>query len=148
MAKRKHNTPSLVDRTEIRVRFSEVDSMQIVWHGEYARYFEDGREAFGRKFAGLGYMEMYGAGYVVPLVNLNIDFKLPLECGDTAIVETRYIGCETAKIVFEYTVYRASDMRVAAEGQTTQVFLNRDGMRLELTCPDFYVEWKKRWGIL
>lgn len=38
---------ALTDRTSLRVRFSEVDSMQIVWHGEYVRYFEDGREAFG-----------------------------------------------------------------------------------------------------
>jgi acyl-CoA thioester hydrolase len=33
--------------TEIRIRFSEVDSMGVVWHGNYIRYFEDGRESFG-----------------------------------------------------------------------------------------------------
>ncbi len=33
---------ALTDRTTIKVRFSEIDSMQIVWHGEYVRYFEDG----------------------------------------------------------------------------------------------------------
>ena len=48
MVKRKSSkVPSLINQTRIRVRFSEVDSMQIVWHGEYVRYFEDGREAFG-----------------------------------------------------------------------------------------------------
>ena len=26
---------ALTDRTTIKVRFSEIDSMQIVWHGEY-----------------------------------------------------------------------------------------------------------------
>ena len=30
------------------VRFSEVDSMNIVWHGSYPLYFEDAREAFGK----------------------------------------------------------------------------------------------------
>lgn len=43
---------ALTDRTTIKVRFSEIDSMQIVWHGEYVRYFEDGREAFGKLEAG------------------------------------------------------------------------------------------------
>ena len=52
--KRKERTAALTCRTPIRVRFSEVDSMQVVWHGEYMRYFEDGREDFGRRFAGLG----------------------------------------------------------------------------------------------
>ena len=32
------------------IRFSEVDSMGVVWHGNYAKYFEDAREEFGRKY--------------------------------------------------------------------------------------------------
>ena len=47
-------TPALTNTTKTTVRFSEVDSMQVVWHGEYVRYFEDGREAFGRKYPGIG----------------------------------------------------------------------------------------------
>ena len=41
--KRKTNqqVAALTNRTTFRVRFSEIDSMQIVWHGEYVRYFED-----------------------------------------------------------------------------------------------------------
>ena len=56
------HTPALIDRTTIKVRFSEIDSMQIVWHGEYVRYFEDGRESFGKHY-GLGYM----SGGLVPV---------------------------------------------------------------------------------
>ena len=57
---------ALTDRTTIKVRFSEIDSMQIVWHGEYVRYFEDGREAFGKRY-GLDYMSIYRASdqYIV-----------------------------------------------------------------------------------
>lgn len=142
----KRQAASLINRTPFRVRFSEVDSMQIVWHGEYVRYFEDGREAFGRQYGGLGYMEMYNSGYVVPLVKINLEFKYPLVCGDTAIVETRYISCEAAKIIFEYTIYRESDMQVVATGESTQVFLNRDNV-LELVNPEFYIQWKKKWGV-
>ena len=31
----------LKDRTEIKVRFGEVDSMGIVWHGNYVKYIEE-----------------------------------------------------------------------------------------------------------
>lgn len=133
------------NRTTIRVRFSEVDSMQIVWHGEYVRYFEDGREAFGRQYGGLGYMEIYERGYVVPLVKLELDFKLPLVCSDTAIVETRFVNTGAAKIIFEYTIFRESDMQVVATGRSVQVFL-KDG-ELYLNNPEFYLEWKKRWNV-
>lgn len=147
MARKKNNNiASLINRTNIRVRFSEVDSMQIVWHGEYVRYFEDGREAFGRQYTGLGYMEIYDSGYVAPLVDLKLEFKQPLVCGDTAIVETRYINTEAAKICFEYTIFRESDMQVVAKGETVQVFLNRDN-QLELVNPEFYIAWKKRWEV-
>ncbi len=44
---------TLKSRIEVRVRFSEVDSLKMVWHGSYVKYMEDGREAFGREF-GLG----------------------------------------------------------------------------------------------
>ena len=40
----------LTESKQILIRFSEVDSMSIVWHGSYVQYFEDAREAFGRKY--------------------------------------------------------------------------------------------------
>lgn len=38
----------LTAELEFDVRFSEVDSMNVVWHGSYPLYFEDAREAFGK----------------------------------------------------------------------------------------------------
>ena len=35
---------------EVTVRFQEVDSMGVVWHGHYLTFFEEGRAAFGREF--------------------------------------------------------------------------------------------------
>ena len=40
----------LTAQVEIPIRFSEVDSMGIVWHGSYAAYVEEAREAFGVKY--------------------------------------------------------------------------------------------------
>ena len=50
----------LTAEKEIEVRFSEVDSMGIVWHGSYSLYFEEAREEFGRKYD-LGYLKIFGA---------------------------------------------------------------------------------------
>jgi len=137
---------NLVNRVSIRVRFSEVDSMKVVWHGEYIRYFEDGREAFGRQY-GLEYMDIYAMGFTIPLVCIKCEFKYPLRVGDTAIVETRYLDCEAAKIKFEYSIYRESDMVPVAEGESVQVFLNKES-ELELTMPKFYIDWKKKWELI
>jgi len=146
MRKKKiENVPALVDRTTIKVRFSEVDSMQVVWHGEYIRYFEDGRISFGDRY-GIGYLDVVNQGYMVPIVELDCQFKQSLVFGDEAIIETRYINTPSAKIFFEYIIYRASDEAVVATGSSTQAFINMD-RELELTNPEFYLEWKKKWGI-
>lgn len=134
----------LIDRKEIVVRFSEVDSMKIVWHGNYIKYFEDGRESFGAKY-GLGYLDVYKHSVMIPIVKVDCEYKRPLVYGDSAIVETRFIPTEAAKIVFRYTVYRKSDMEVMATGSSTQVFLTPAG-ELLLTNPEFYEGWKRHWG--
>lgn len=136
----------LIHRTPIRVRFSEVDSMHVVWHGEYVRYFEDGREAFGERFAGLAYPDIARCGYTLPVVALHVDYKLPLRMAERAVVETRYIPTEAAKICFEYTVRRAADDVVVATGSTTQVFVNEAG-ELELATPEFFREWQRQWNV-
>ena len=51
---------------DIEVRFSEVDSMGVVWHGSYALYLEDAREAFGQKY-GLDYMNYFNHDCYAPI---------------------------------------------------------------------------------
>lgn len=135
----------LTDRKEIIVRFSEVDSMRIVWHGNYLKYFEDGRESFGARY-NLGYLDVYKHHVMIPLVSIKCDYKKPLVYGDTAIVETRFVNSEAAKIIFEYTILRKSDLEVVATGSSIQVFLTPEG-ELLLVPPEFFSGWKKHWGL-
>jgi acyl-CoA thioester hydrolase len=67
--------------------------------------------------------------------------------GDTAIIETRFINSEAAKILFEYSVFRKSDNELMATGTSMQVFLTPE-KELLLTAPEFFTGWKKKWGIL
>jgi acyl-CoA thioester hydrolase len=83
----------LKNTTEMFIKFSEVDSLRVVWHGHYVRYFEDGREAFGKQY-GLGYLDVYEHGLAVPLIDLQVNFKRILEYGDTAVIETTFTGIE------------------------------------------------------
>ncbi len=145
MGKRtKLREPALVHRMTINIRFSEVDSMKVAWHGSYVKYLEDGRENFGRQYKGLGYNDYFESGFVTPVVNLNINYKQSLVYGDRAIIETRYIASEAAKIIFEYIIYRESDMAVMATAETTQVFVSLDG-EMQFESPEFYLNWKKQW---
>ena len=135
---------ALSNTTCTTVRFSEVDSMQAVWHGEYVRYFEDGREAFGREYPGLGYLDFYANGYTAPIVDLQLQYVSPLTVNDIAVIETRFIDSPAAKLCFEYIIRRKSDGALVARGSSVQVFVNSDG-NMELNIPVFFEEWKNQW---
>jgi len=132
-------------KTEIQVRFSEVDSMGVVWHGNYVKYFEDGREFFGNKY-GLNYYDFYNNGILTPLVKLECNFKKSLEYGEKAIIETKFINCEAAKLKYEYIIYKSSNMEVIATGMSVQAFLD-ENRELMLTIPPFFAKWKKKMGL-
>ncbi|MDR1859553.1 MAG: acyl-CoA thioesterase [Bacteroidales bacterium] len=129
---------------EFAVRFSEVDSMNIVWHGSYALYFEDAREAFGRKY-GIGYLDIFEQGFYAPLVDLKFSFKKPLIYGRTARVDIIFHNTPAAKILFDYEIYDLSDDSLIATGSSMQVFLDKD-YRLVWANPPFYEQWKRKWG--
>ncbi|MGD0710052.1 MAG: acyl-CoA thioesterase [Bacteroidales bacterium] len=136
------NKIDLIDTTEIKVRFNEVDFMGVVWHGNYVKYLEDGRESFGEKY-GIHYLDFLNADIIVPLVNIEIDFKSPLKYREKAIVQTKYVDCEAAKLIFEYVISGSSNNEIIATAKSVQVFLNRN-MELLLTFPNFFLNWKQK----
>ncbi|MCF6169791.1 MAG: acyl-CoA thioesterase [Bacteroidales bacterium] len=139
-------TKILKDRTEVKVRFGEVDSMGIVWHGNYVKYIEEGRESFGKKY-GISYLDIASNNVMAPVVNMSIDFKKQVYYGDVLIVETEFVDQEAAKIVFKFTIYRKSDNELVATAESTQVFIN---MKREMIYypPQFVMDWKKKVGLI
>jgi acyl-CoA thioester hydrolase len=64
----------LISRSEIQIRFSDTDALGIVWHGNYIKYFEDGREAFSAEH-GIELPSMYNEGFATPIVKSLCDTK-------------------------------------------------------------------------
>ncbi len=135
---------SLTHRTEMHVRFNEADPLGIVWHGHYLRYFEDGREDFGKTF-GLSYLDFYSHGIAVPVVSAECQYKKPLRYGDQMIIETTCVHLVSAKLRFEYKIFDASNNSLAAYGSTIQVFVDAKTFELQLTNPDFFENWKNKY---
>lgn len=139
-------TPTLSTLVKIEVRFHECDPLGIVWHGNYVKYFEEGREAFSKKF-NLDFMDMYINGFATPIVNLQTDFKRMLQYKDVALVETTLRKTEAAKIIFDYIIRRESDNELICKGTTTQVFVTSGTMQLSLVVPEVFNNWKKQHGL-
>lgn len=148
MIKRKeqfYEESGLNESVTIPVRFSEVDSLGIVWHGHYILYFEQGREAFGKSY-GIDYMTVQKEGYTTPIVKSICEHKLPLRYGDVARIVTSYVDTPAAKMIFRFKVYNDKDQLVC-QGETVQVFLDK-GQNLVLNMPAFMLRWKREVGLL
>ena len=128
------------------IRFSEVDSMGVVWHGHYAMYFEDAREEFGKKYH-LEYLFMYDQGFFEPLVELTFKYKKPLIYGMKPEITVTYRPTEAAKIVFDYEIRDTATGEVYVTGHSVQVFMDKTNYQMVLYSPDFYEEWKKKWEV-
>ena len=137
--------PQLTATKEFSIRFSEVDSMNVAWHGSYALYFEDAREAFGEKY-NLDYLTIYHNGYYAPLVELDFKFKRPMVYGMKPAVKISYVPTDSAKIVFEYEIRNMEDDTLIATGRSVQVFMDLN-YQLVWMNPPFFEEWKKEQGV-
>jgi acyl-CoA thioester hydrolase len=140
---KKNPVKRLSGKIEINVRFNEADPLGIVWHGHYIRYFEDGREAFGNEH-GIGYLDFYHYGFIIPVVSIQCDFKRSLKYGEKVIVETIYTPCEAAKLKFEYRLFNAATHQLVATGSSVQVFLDKETSVLQLINPPFFEAWKMK----
>ncbi|MCM4158822.1 acyl-CoA thioesterase [Antarcticibacterium flavum] len=129
--------------THFRVRFRECDPLQIVWHGNYLKYFEDAREEFCKEH-GFSYYDVRVRGYATPIVKSLCEHKLPLRYSDKFEVEVSFIPTPAAKMIFNYKV--TSQNKLVATGETVQVFLDKKG-ELVLSNPPFFYEWKQKMGI-
>lgn len=108
--------------TRLSVRFNEVDSFDVVWHGNFIEYFEIGRLDLCSGFA-LSPEDMRGIGLYAPVVDIKCRLRAPARYNDSIIVKTSVVPSEKALLTFTYKLLREPDMTLLAEGETTHVLL-------------------------
>lgn len=76
-----------ITTTPIRVRYAETDQMDVVYHGNYAQYFEVARAESIRQL-GFTYKDMEAAGVIMPIVEIQFKFLRPAHYDDLLSVKT------------------------------------------------------------
>ncbi|MBS4042216.1 MAG: acyl-CoA thioesterase [Chitinophagaceae bacterium] len=95
----------LETQTNIRVRYAETDQMNVVYHGNYAQYFEVARAECIRQFE-FTYKEMEALGVMMPIVDIQIKFLRPAHYDDLLTIKTQLRELPTThKIEFHHEVY-------------------------------------------
>ena len=120
--------PAIFDRVvehSTRVRYSETDSMGIVYHANYIVWFEIGRTEFCRA-AGFPYREMEEQGVLILVTGVDCRFRRAARYDDSVTIRTRMGESGSRGLSFFYEIAMAEDGKLLAEGSTRHVFVNAD----------------------
>ena len=125
------------NETKIRVRYGETDQMGVVYHANYAVYFEVGRTEWLREF-GLSYSAMEAEGLMLPVISLSIKYKNSARYDDVIKVKTTLKKQPTASIEFDYELRNESD-ELLATGNTILAFIDAKRGR-PTRCPKYLLD--------
>ena len=107
---------------QIRVRYSETDQMRVVYHGNYAQYFEAGRVEWLRN-KGISYKWMEGNGIMLPVVSLSINYKKPARYDELLTLKTILKKQTSVKIEFDYELFN-EEGELLTTGNSILVFVD------------------------
>lgn len=123
--------------TKIKVEFYDVDSMDIVYHGNYVKFLEVARCVLLEKL-NYTYVDMRNEGYAFPIVELNIKYIRSLKFREEAIVKiylTEYENC----LKFDYEIFNHEGV-LATKASTTQMVIDERTNKTLFVCPQSLID--------
>lgn len=123
---------------EIRVPFHDLDPVGIVWHGNYAKYFEIARCALLDSFD-YGYDRMRASGYLWPIIDLQIRYVKPAIFTQLLRVRATLVEWEH-RLLIEYLISDGATGERLTKGRTSQVAVDMATNEMLLASPDVIFE--------
>lgn len=117
----------------VTAQFYDLDPMQVVWHGNYVRYFEQARGALLDKL-GYNYPDMERSGYVFPIVDLQVKYVRSVRYAQKIRVEARLVEYEN-RLKIAYLCRDEASGEILTKAQTTQLAIRQATQELCLECP-------------
>ncbi len=126
----------------IKVQFYHLDPMGIVWHGNYARFLEQGRAALFDKIS-FGYREMSESGFAWPIVDLRIKYVRPIDHTQKIAVKATLVEYEN-RLKVDYIITDVDGGAILTKAYTIQVTVDRASNELCFETPAALVEKVRR----
>lgn len=132
------STPTLEHEVVIEIPFHDCDPANIVWHGNYARYFEVARCAL-LETLNYNYDHMLQSGYAWPLIDYSARFIKPLRFKQKVRVRARIVEWEY-RLKMDYLISDAASGERLTKGSTAQVALDMKTQEMCLMSPSILLQ--------
>ena len=104
-----------------RVRYSDTDRMNMVYHGSYVPMLEAARVDTLREI-GWVYSEMENKGILLPVIDLHLIYKKPARYDQILSIESHVLKPPTSRLIFVFKIKHKQDLLV--EAQVTLAFVD------------------------
>lgn len=116
-----------VSEKEIEIRYSETDQMGVVYHANYVIWLELGRTQLIHDL-GFSVTKIEAAGYVSPVMNVNISYKAAMRYGEKAIIRTWVKSQDRLRTVYAYEILH-NDGTIAATATSEHILVKKESFR-------------------
>tara|TARA_B100000780_G_scaffold265223_1_gene220464 strand:+ start:778 stop:1176 length:399 start_codon:yes stop_codon:yes gene_type:complete len=123
--------------TKIRVRYGETDQMGVVYHGNYATFFEIARTEWLRNL-GVTYKDMENSGIMLPVISLFFNFIKSAKYDDILTISVFLKKKPLVKIEFDYEIYNQNKEKIST-GNSVLAFMNMKTNK-PIKCPNYILE--------
>ena len=120
--------------TNIRVRYGETDQMGVVYHGNYATYFEVARTEWLRNL-GVTYKGLEDNGIILPVISLSFNFVKSAKYDDLLTISVFLKKRPLVKIEFDYEIYNQNKEKISI-GNSVLAFIDMKTNK-PIKCPDY-----------
>jgi len=118
--------------------FHDLDPMNVVWHGNYVRYFEHARCALLALFD-YDYPAMRESGYAWPVVDMRVKYIRPLSYGQEIVIKASIVEWEN-RLKIDYEIRDAVSGQRLTKGYTIQVAVEIATGEMSYVCPPVLAE--------
>lgn len=125
-------------RFEQKVFYSDTDSYGVVWHGSYLRWLEMGRVGLC-EMMGHNLVDLTNKDIVLPVVNLNVKYKMSARVNDQMIIETEISQFNGFTVTFKQFIKSKESLKTYIEADVTVVAIHNDG-KLYRKMPEILAE--------
>lgn len=120
-------------RVSIKVQLYDIDSMNVVWHGNYVRFLEVARNEFLSKI-GFGYNDMKDAGYIYPVAKLDLKYIKPAMFDENLEVLVELVNIESF-LKLNYTIFNAKGEKIC-KASTSQACVKISNLQTQFNAPE------------
>ena len=129
-----------VSTHQVRVRYAETDQMNIVYYGNYARYYEIGRVEALRSLD-FHYKAMEDEGVMMPVYENRSKYLKPARYDEEITINVSMAKMPGVKIHFKYDLYNEKSELIHV-GETLLAFINMKTNRPSLPPQEFLEKLK------